>query len=137
MRTIYALALVCFAGHLAAVPIVFTPTSQYQTSGVALAGARSDAQFGSSPPSLLPLITTATAFNATDFASGSGIAASGLLTTQAEANSASGLASAVGSVEFIGDFIGGLGGLINLGFNFNTQDFSDPNTSSAGTLFVM
>src|SRR5205823_5723443 len=87
-----------------AFPITFT-SSRFETSAVALTGGVADAQFGSSPPSALPLITTASVFNATNFASGSGIGATGLLGAQAEASTASGGGSAVGTSEFIGTFV--------------------------------
>ena len=90
-RTLITL-LACYALNAHALPIVFSGT-QFETSTAAIAGAQADAEFDSSPPSTLPLVTSATVVGASDFASGNAIAASGLLATSAEASSVAGLAS--------------------------------------------
>ena len=114
-------------------PIVYTST-QYNTVAAASAGVGADFNADSSPAAVLPLVTSATAFDATEFASGSGIAANGLLTTQAEASSFAGVASAVGTSEFMGAF--NLGTNLQLSINMTDLDFSDAATFSSGTLFV-
>ena len=125
--------LACYALNSHALPIVFSGT-QFETSTAAIAGAQADAEFDSSPPSALPLVTSATAVGASDFASGNAIAASGLLATSAEASSVAGLASGVGTAEFVGTFTGG--GLLGIALNFNTQIFTDTTGFSAATLFL-
>src|SRR5438067_6686703 len=131
-RTLITL-LACYALNAHALPIVFSGT-QFETSAAAIAGSQADAEFDSSPPSTLPLVTSATVVGTSDFASGNAIAASGLLTASAEASSVAGVASGVGTAEFVGTFAGG--GLLGITLNFNTQNFTDSTGFSAGTLFV-
>lgn len=135
MITKFLIACVACCGLSAqALPIVFS-NSQYETSAVAIAGSQADTNFDSSPPSALPLVTSATVVGATDFASGNGIAAGGLLQTLAEASSGAGLASAVGTSEFIGTFTGG--GPFGIRLDFNSQNFTDTGAFSSGNLFLL
>jgi len=129
-----ALVFSLWTYQLRATPIIFT-NQQYDTAGVAIAGAQADSAFDTSPPSPLPLISSATVVGVTDFASGNGIAADGLLTTVAEANSISGFTSAVGTAAFAGSFTGG--GLFNILLDLDSQNFTDSSAFSSGTLFLL
>ena len=126
--------LACFVTNVQALPVVFTNTS-FDTSAVALAEAVADFNSDASPPSALPLVTSATAVGQTDFASGNGVAAQGLLSTLAEASSLAGVASGVGSSRFQGDFTGG--GVFGLHFDFESTDATTPTAQSAANLFVL
>ena len=117
-----------------AAPLVYTST-QYTTAAAASAGADADFNTDSSASAPLPLLTSATVFDATEFASGSGIAANGLLTTQAEASSLAGVVSAVGTSEFLGTFNGYSS--LRLSIDLTSLNFSDAAAFSAGTLFVL
>jgi hypothetical protein len=112
-------------------------SAQYDTVAAASAGGGADFNFDSSPPTALPLLTSATVSDATDFASGSGIAANGLLTTQAEASSLAGVASAVGTSGFIGAFNLTPFTFLQLSINMIDLDFTDAAAFSSGTLFVL
>ncbi|MGZ5177902.1 MAG: hypothetical protein ACXWCW_27580 [Burkholderiales bacterium] len=116
-------------------PIVFT-SSLFQTDAVALAGVQADAQSALSPPSGLPLITTATVLTSTSFASATGIAATGLLSTEAEASAASAFATAVGTSRFIGTFFE-VEPLTTLHLVFDSQNSTDATAFSSGSLFVL
>lgn len=117
-----------------AAPLVYTST-QYTTAAAASAGADADFNTDSSASAPLPLLTSATVFNATEFAAGSGIAASGLLTAQAEASSLAGVVSAVGTSEFLGT--SHLDSPLQLSIDLTNLNFSDAATFSSGTLFVL
>lgn len=115
-------------------PVVYTST-QFNTVAVASAGGVADFNTDSSPTAAVPLLTSATAFDATDFASGLGIAATGLLTTQAEASSLAGVASAVGTSEFIGAF--DLDTALRLSIDLTSVDFADADAFAGATLFLL
>ena len=126
--------LACFVTNVQALPVVFTNTA-FDTSAVALAEGVADFNSDASPPSPLPLVTSATAVGQTDFASGNGIAAQGLLSTLAEASSLAGVASGVGSSRFQGDFTGG--GVFGLHFDFDSTDATSATAQSSGSLFLL
>ena len=134
-RKLVVACVLCWGGALQAAPIAYSST-QFETSAVAIAGALADANFGSSPPLSLPLISSAAVFDATSFASGSGIAAPGLLQTQAEVTTSSGSGSAVGTAEFIGVFDLPLAGNLKFFIDLGDQDFTEAAAFSDATLFV-
>lgn len=119
-----------------AAPIVYS-SAQYDTVAVAIAGGEADFNSGSSPPADMPLLTSATAFDAVDYASGSGVAAIGLLTTQAEANSFAGIANAVGTSEFTGVFSLDPLLFLQISIDMTSQHFTDAAAFSSGTLFLV
>jgi len=85
---------------------------------------------------VLPLITTAFSFGASDFASASSINAPGLLNTSAEADSNSGFASSDATAEFLGSFTGPYYINVQLGLDVPSS-FSTGNGSFAGAnLFI-
>jgi PEP-CTERM motif len=134
MRSIVLGALLCASafGASAAIPISFAPS--YSTSAAVTGGAEADAQFANYPGNDLPLITSATVAGSDYFSSGSGIAAAGLLSTQAEADS-NGVATAVGAAEFTGSFVGQLD-VLQLSFSFDATNAVDPSAFGATTLVV-
>ena len=102
---------VCFGFYamaLNAAPISFT-NSSYQTAAVALAGEVTNSNSDSSPPGDLPLLTRADATADSASASGEGTAETGLLGASAEVSSSTENASALGSSEFTGEFLGSVG----------------------------
>lgn len=131
------IGVVCFGFwilNVQALPLAFTDTL-YETSAIAVAGAVTDIQFDSSPPTALPLVTSATAIDTNGFASGNGIAAAGLLSTLADASSTAGLASAVGNSGFFGGFT--MGGLFNIHLDFATESFLDSGAFAASSLILL
>jgi hypothetical protein len=124
---------VSFASWASAAPISFT-TSEFQTQAVAVAGADVDVQSDSSPPSPLPLITSAIVVGTTDFAAGTAIAATGLLSTGAEADSLA-AATAVGSSQFLGTFLQ-TDAFTTLHLDFTSDSFNSGSGISNGSLFV-
>src|SRR3712207_4580012 len=111
--------------------------AQFDTSAVALAGATADFQSAATPSDPLPLLSSATAVPAgsLDFASGGAIAAAGLLSTSAEADSASGVASGVGSAHVLGTF--GDKGILSLRLDFNSTNATLAPAFSLGSLFLL
>jgi hypothetical protein len=92
-------ALVLVTTNAFARPVQFTSTLR-TNNDLAVNGSTADFQTGQSPPSALPLITTALSFGAVDFASASSVNAPGLLNTSAEADSNRGFASSDATAEF-------------------------------------
>jgi hypothetical protein len=135
MKSFALLAVLALAASgVNATPITFADV-EYQTTAVALIGSAADNQADSNPPTDLPLLTTATVFDADDFASASGIADDMLLGTQADADSPAAFASAVGTTEFIGTFTTTRGALqLNLGLDF--LDATDSVAFSMGSLLA-
>jgi PEP-CTERM motif len=89
-----------------AAPITFT-TAQYDTTAIALAEAIADVKFDTSPPSTLPLLSSAVAVGVNDFAAASAFATSGgLLSTFAEADSLVEATTALAQSHFFGTFLG-------------------------------
>jgi hypothetical protein len=110
---------------------------RYNTLGIAVTPAQADVQSDASPPSSLPLVSSAIVVGATDFASGNAIAASGLLQTSAEADSDADFASAVATSELIGTLSGFGGSLLHLVLDFSSFDTLPGGTGvSSGNLFV-
>ena len=110
---------------------------QYNTLGIAVTPSQVDVQSDASPPSALPLVSSATVFSATDFASGNAIAASGLLQTSAEADSDTDFASAVATSELTGTLSGFGGSLLHLVLDLSLFDTLPGGTGvSSGNLFV-
>jgi hypothetical protein len=132
-----SLLVFCLTGWLLnaqADPVAFT-SSTFQTNAVAISGSSADVQSDSSAMSALPLVTSASVVGATEFAAANGIAAAGLLTTGAEASSSTGLASAVGTSEFVGSFIGN--GQHIFHFDYTSLSFVDTNAFATSNLFVL
>lgn len=122
---------VCFGFYamaLNAAPISFT-NSSYQTAAVALAGDVTNSNSDSSPPRDLPLLTKADATADSGIASAEGTAETGLLGARADVSSSLNNASALGSSEFTGEFLGSVG-KIRLFANF----FADGSAEGDGTL---
>ena len=118
-----------------AAPISFT-TTQFVASTAASTSTLADADNATNPPTSLPLISDSTVFDADNFASGTAVAAAGLLSTSADVTSTSGFASGIGSAEFIGTFTPVLP-LVDLSIGFSSSDFTSGATAfSAGSLFV-
>lgn len=135
LRTVIAsLAAVAFAAKAA--PITFT-TATYDTVAFAFVGALADASSDSNPPSALPLTSTATVVAANDFATSFGLAASGLLSSLAEADSFAGAvgASAGAQSHFHGTFGGS--GVLNLSMNFTNLNASTGDGFPDGHLFAL
>ena len=128
------LASIAIGAH--ASPIVFTST-QYDTTAFAVVGALADANSDISPPSALPLLTTATVVGANDFATSAAFGSSGLLFTQAEADSFAGAvgASAGAQSHFVGSILGN--GALKLHFDFDDLDSIVGGGASDGTLFIL
>ncbi|WP_348753761.1 PEP-CTERM sorting domain-containing protein [uncultured Aquincola sp.] len=80
---------------------------QYETNAVALISDAADTQSGISPDGgglTDPLISQATAFNTSDFASASALATGGLLVTTAEVDSKATFSSAAADVHFTSSY---------------------------------
>jgi len=127
------LASIAIGAH--ASPIVFT-TTQYDTTAFAVVGALADAGSDTSPPTALPLLSTATVVGANDFATSAAFGSPGLLFTQAEADSFAGAlgASAGAQSHFVGSILGT--GALKLHFAFDDLDSIVGNGASDGTLFI-
>ena len=122
---------VCFGFYamaLNAAPISFT-NSSYQTAAVALAGDVTNSNSDSSPPRDLPLLTKADATADSGIASAEGTAETGLLGARADVSSSLNNASALGSSEFTGEFLGSVG-KIRLFADF----FADGSADGDGSL---
>ena len=122
---------VCFGFYamaLNAAPISFTNRS-YQTAAVALAGDVTHSNSDSSPPRDLPLLTRAVATADSGSASAEGTADAGFLGARADVSSSINNASALGSSEFTGEFLGSVG-KTRLFANF----FADGSAEGDGTL---
>jgi hypothetical protein len=133
MKNIALLAVLALAATgVSATPITFADV-EYQTAATALIGSAADDEADSNPPTDLPLLTTATVFDADDFASASGIADDGLLGTQADASSPAAFASAVGTSEFIGTFTT-TRRVLQLSLALDFLDATDPPAFSMGSL---
>jgi hypothetical protein len=124
-----ALLLTSCSIAVLAAPISFT-SSQFETFAFASGGSSTSFESGNSPPDQPPLVSSAAA-GTTDVATGSAIAAQGLLATSADAFSSAGPADAIGFALFVGSFFGS-GDLIELSLDFSastslvgTSSFSD------------
>jgi hypothetical protein len=119
-----------------AVPIVFM-NSQYDTTALALSGALADVQSDVSPPSALPLLSQAVVVGVNDFAASAAFASSGLLFTQAEADSFAGAAGAyaVAQSHFVGSILGN--GRLNLHIGFDNLNSIIGDGQADGVLFVL
>lgn len=127
----FVASLACVTFGSQAAPIAFTH-SLYETTATAIADATADVQYGSSDTTPLPLLTSALAFDGSNYAAGSVIATSGLLSTTAEASGLSGFASASGSGGFSGEFAGG--GTFTFQFNYASDNFGTAGTYADSTL---
>ena len=120
MRYLLALLLGLWGSGLPAMPLTFT-SSLYQTTAFAQVGAVADTPLSdSNPPSLFPLLTTASVTSGADKADAAGTADDGFLGTSAEVTSVIQDASALASAEFTGDFVAS-GGPLLLTFDFESQ----------------
>ena len=118
-----------------ATPIVFTTTS-YDTTAFAVSGALADTD-SDATPSPLPLVSTATVVAPNDFATAFALAASGLLSTSAEADTFAGAqgANAGAQSHFLGTFLGS--GLLTIRLGFDDLNSVVGGAASSGTLFVL
>ena len=116
-------------------PIVFD-SAQYETVVFAASGALSDVDSASSPPSPLPLISTATVVGTNDFATAFAASNPGLLIASTEADSflTSQGATAGALSQFAGTFSGT--GDFRLNFDFDNLTSLVGGAASAGTLLV-
>src|SRR5271154_1152464 len=114
-----------------AAPILFV-TSSYDNQALAVAGGTPDFSSGNSPPTALPLITSATVVAANgDFATASGVGSPGLLTSYAEADSFAATPFANGEADFVGTIAEY--GKLNLILDFDSFNIS----GATGDLFVL
>ena len=134
-KSLMFLLLALCAGSLGAAPITFD-SSQFQTDTLALAGAASDNNSDTSPPALLPLLTTASAASGADFADSAGSADVGFLSAFAEVGSESQSTSALGSAEFNGKFTLS-GTLLRLLVNFDSLNTLDGGTAGGQILLFL
>jgi hypothetical protein len=126
-----ALSTVALTAHALPTPI----TVQLTTDTTAVAESIADVHSDSSASSAVPLITSSVVVGVTDFASAGAIAADGLLSTSAEAQSVGGFASGVGSARYLATFAGAGGALVHL--DFSSSDFTDPAASSLATAILL
>ncbi len=128
------LASTAIGAHAA--PIEFTSTL-YDTTAFAVTGAVADADTDSSPPSALPLLSTATAVGVNDFATSAGFGSPSLFFTSAEAATFAGAvgASAGAQSHFVGSILGN--GPLKLHFGFDSLDSIIGGGFGDGTLFVL
>jgi hypothetical protein len=124
-RLVTGAAFVAFAGSAMAVPVL--GTQQFQTETLALAEDAIDLQNGGGPASSGPFLTSASAFGVGSFAAGGAVAAPGLMSTSAEADSVSGFANAVGSAKYVANYTGVGGLFLHLAY--------DPSSSMTGSGF--
>jgi hypothetical protein len=129
MRRLTSALLWFWAACAIAAPVQFSST-QFLTDAVAVAEGSADADSATSPPSSLPLISSATVVGTFDVALSGAIAATGLLGTSAEASSQSDVATAVAVAGFLGTFLAP--DAITLIFDFATTHFTDPAAFSDG-----
>ena len=127
-------ALLAFVGAAQAAPVAFTSTNA-QTSVAVLTSDSADAQFASSPPTALPITSSSTLFNSTEFVSASSLVADGLLNSQAEADSALGVTSAVASAEWQGTFVAVSRALL-LQMTLSNGDSADPQAFGSSSVIV-
>jgi hypothetical protein len=114
-----------------AAPILFV-TSSYDTDALAIAGGTPDFNSGNSPPTALPLVSSATVVAPNgDFATASGLGSPGLLTSYAEADSFAATPSADGESDFVGTIAEY--GKLNLILDFDSLNIS----GATGDLFVL
>ena len=132
--------LIAFIASLAigaqASPIVFTNTA-YDTTAFAVVGALADAQSAASPPTALPLLSSATVVGVNDFATSSAFGTSGLLFAQSEADSFTGGIGANSGAQshFVGSILNS--GILNLQLDFTNLTSLVGNAFADGTLFVL
>lgn len=107
-KIICAVCFGLYAIALNAAPISFT-NSSYQTAALALAGDVTNSNSESSPPGDLPLLSRADATADGGSASAEGRANVGFLGASADVSSSLNNASALGSSEFTGEFLGSAG----------------------------
>jgi hypothetical protein len=134
-KILIASALAAASVAASAAPIAFTSTSA-ETSAAVIGAGGGDAKFASSPPSTLPLTSSTALFNATDFVAASALVAPGVLSTEAEADSAAGLSSANGSAEWDGTFVGASRMLL-LSLILNNGDSAGPRTFASSTVSIL
>lgn len=134
MKMLVATMVMATAGVQAA-PVVFS-SMQYDTTAFAISGATADLSSDASP-SPLPLLSSATVVGANDFATAFALAASGLLTTSAEADGFSGAIGATAGAQshFVGAF--SANGPLTLNFDFDNLTSTIGGGSGAATLFVL
>ena len=129
-------ALLALSAASAGATVVDFGSAQYDTSAFALSGNSADASSAATPASALPLVSTATVVGANDFATGSAIAAAGLLVATSEADSFAGaLGGSAGAQAHLVSTITGSGRL-TLHFDFDSLDTLAGGPAS-GTLFVL
>jgi len=128
--------LIAFIASMAlgaqAVPVVFT-SAQFDTSALAI--AEGVPVFDSHGPTPTTSQSNATSFGANDFASGSALGSSGLLTAFAEADSLVGAASALAQSHFLGSFSGS--GRLSLHLGFDTTNALVGGGLADAMLFVL
>ena len=137
MATRFLIAVVAsMAFGAQAGPIVFTSQTS-DTVAFAVAGSVADAHSDTNPPTALPLVTTATAVDTNDFATSFALAAPGLLSTFAEADSFPGALGAFTGAQahFNGSFTGA--GPIKLDLKYDSLDSLLGGGSSSSQLFVL
>lgn len=128
MRTLALIALLCLATVATATPLDYLSVL-YSTSAFAEVGGVSDGiNSDSSPPSVLPLFSSANVTGGDEFAAGDGIADDFFLAASSEASSSSNPVGAVGEAAFEAEFTGD--GRYRLVLNFDS--FSDVLGGSAG-----
>jgi hypothetical protein len=132
LAPLLAVSAVCWTLTAQAASVVITD-SRFLTSATAVAGSAVDTQSGAASSAGLPLVTSANAYDASNFASGSGIGLAGLLSTNAEANSLTSFASATGTSSYSGSFAGG--GSFNFQLDYSSLDATDTIAYSDSTLF--
>lgn len=135
-RQVLAMVIATAGASLHAAPLVFTST-QFDTTAFAFSGALADTSSGASPASPLPLVSTATVAPSNDFATAFAIAATGLLSASAEADSFAGAqgASSGAQSHFVGTFLGD--GLLSLLLDFDSLTSLVGGGTGSGTLFVL
>lgn len=133
MAIVGALALSPVTPTAQAAPIPITV--QLQTDTAAVAESTADVHSDTSPPSASPLATSSVVVGVTDFASGGAIAVNGLLSTSAEAASATGFASGLGSSRYQASFSRATDAVVQLAFD--ASDFTDPSGSSLATAILL
>lgn len=133
---ILAAILVSAVVHVQAAPIVFTAAT-YDTAAFAVSGALADASSDTSPPSALPILSTATVSPANDFATSFALASSGLLSAFSEADSFAGAAGANSGAQshFVATFLGA--GRLNLHLVFDSLTSAAGGAMADATLFVL
>lgn len=130
MRPFVLFALFSLATSATAIPLTYS-NIQYSTSAYAEAGTSSDGiNSDSSPPTALPLFSSASVIEGNEFAFGDGIADDFFLAAASEASSSTGHAGAIGEAAFQAELTGN--GLYRLLFDFGS--LSDLQGGTAGAL---